>query len=311
MIRRFAACAIKAAVSLALLIYLFRASDLGAVMEVFSLALLGPLLGALVVMLVGLVLSAYKWQALLSADGMHFSVWELSRYYLVGVYFNNFLPTSIGGDATRAYLVTKRYGKTMESITAVFVERFSGLLALVLYGLFASILGQLELRAEVCARLTLIFGACLLALLLGLNRRVTSLAVGFFPSSIGEKIRLFLSGIGHYLAVARTSRVLLWTSIVYPLLAILVYYLAAQSLGLTLSFLSLAISVPLVTVLTMVPFSLNGLGIREGGFVFFLSFFQVSKAEALSLSLLVYLLTLGLSVVGGILFTFDKVKREA
>jgi hypothetical protein len=299
---KFPAIAVKVTISAALLIYLLRIADISAVREAFGQASVLPLLGAVVVMLTGLVVSAWKWQILLRVDGIHCSLATLCRYYLVGIYFNNFLPTSIGGDAARVYFISKEYGKSIGALTSIFAERFSGLLALILYAIFASSLeprvAELGMRSSIVGLMGMALGVSLLFFCRSFQRGFWS----YLPKRLRSKAEQFAMGLRRYLADRTARRTMVWTSLVYPFLVILVYFMCARSLGGTITITALAVVVPLVTLLTLIPFSLNGLGIREGGFVFLLSFFGVAKAEALSISLLCYALTLLFSVVGGLIF---------
>lgn len=302
--KRFGPFLLKLGVSVGLLFYLFSLVDLARMTALFAHARLSALSGAWLVMLLGLVVSAYKWQALLRVDGIGCSILELTRYYLVGIYFNNFLPTSIGGDASRAYLVARRHHSTLPAVTSIFAERFSGLLALLAVGVVGLLLTEgLVARNERLVILVLagsvVLGGSVL-LVEGVWRRFFC----FLSEGIRTKVSRFFQSLKSYCADPKALWALAWTSLIYPFLVVLVYFFGAQALSIDVSFLALMVVVPAVTLLTLIPFSLNGLGIREGGFVFFLARAGVERSEALSLSLVVYGLTLLFSICGGCIFFF-------
>lgn len=311
MIKRFFPFFLKASISIGLLIYLFALVDFAAITEVLFRTDLFYIILLFCVSITGLVLSAYKWQALLMIDGVRISVLDLTRYYLIGIYFNNFLPTSIGGDGVRAFMVAKHNGKLMSAVTSVFAERLSGLIALVLLGIIGFLLNPGIFHIKVAY---LVFAGMLVSLffLLALiNNHLRVLICKWLPVRLQNHIVDFGRALAGYIADRKTVWTVVWTSILFQFLTIAVYYLAARSFGLYISFLDLMVVVPLVTILTLIPFSLNGLGIREGGFVFFLSRLGIAKYEALSLSLLVYGLSLLLSLMGWVIFwsmNNDKMK---
>ena len=81
-----------------------------------------PLLaGALAVYLGSMLLVAWRWQLLLRADGVRVSLLRLTRYYLIGFFFNNFLPSSIGGDVARVMYAARQTGSVTHSFSAVFI----------------------------------------------------------------------------------------------------------------------------------------------------------------------------------------------
>jgi len=98
----------------------------------------GVMLGALIIMLLSVSISAYKWQMMLKLHGVHFSFSKLHRYYFTAVFFNNFLPTSIGGDGYRIYKTFGNPRSTSSSVIAVVMERLTGIIALLAIGYFCS-----------------------------------------------------------------------------------------------------------------------------------------------------------------------------
>lgn len=293
----------KALISLCLLGWFFTLVEPRAVLEIFSLAALGPLFLAMLTMLAGLLVSVYKWRVLLSCDGIVASFTRLVRYYLIGIYCNNFLPTSIGGDAMRAWLVSSRYEKGLTALSSVLAERLSGLLALLLVAGLCSLGGDLFPEQTWLGLLLLVSLAviCLLAGKMGQDRLLSPLPVRF-----RDKVAALLSALHRYCVDRRSFGVMGWTSLSYPFLVGLVYFWAGRAIAVHVPFFDLVVISSLVTLLTLIPVSLNGLGLREGGFVFFLGQSGVPQAQALSLSLLVFGLTLLFSLTGGVCLLFER-----
>ena len=98
----------------------------------FSLLLVAFLVGVLINMI-----SAMKWYMLTQAQALGAGYWRLFAYYLVGQFYNMFLPTSVGGDFVRAYELGKFSGRQADSLASVFVERYTGVVTLLVVATIA------------------------------------------------------------------------------------------------------------------------------------------------------------------------------
>lgn len=297
---------VKVLLSIGLLAYLFSSVEITTLSRMLQQARFLPLLGAFVVMLLGILLSVYKWQVLLRVDGIDPGIGELFNYYLVGIYFNNFLPTSMGGDAMRGYLVARSNGQRMAALTSILAERFTGVLGLLVIALIGIVLSPSLLSAEwvIWVSVVLLLGLAIpLLVFKGYFQKVTC---ALLPARLAGYTQHFWSRFQAYSTDSQVVWTVIWTSLIFQILTILVYSVASLAIGIEIPFRNLMAVVPLVTLATLLPLSLNGLGIREGGFVLLLSVFGYSSESALLLSLSVYVLTLILSLIGALLFLVMK-----
>jgi hypothetical protein len=309
--KKYLVIAFKLAFSVTLLFYLVCMANLSAVVDICLRVNIFDFLVVVSLCILSLEVSCYKWQRLLRHDHIFCSLWQLTRIYLIGYYFNNFLPTSIGGDAARAYWLGNDRRKLLEVLTSIFVERVSGVLALLPIGLAGLMLapGMTDSRQ----RAVLAWGS--LALLLLFVAAVAAARSGWIRRmNLPEKVQGHLGRITRsfscYLSDKGTLFNLVWTSVLFQLLVVLIYYQAGRALELDLPVVVLLAVVPLVTLLTLLPISFNGLGLREGGFVFFLAQAGFEKSEALSLSLFVYGISVLFSMAGWVgLHSKTQVKR--
>ncbi len=295
---------LKCTLSVVLLGYLLVSADIQRLGDGLLKVDLYYFTSALIIGIAAVVVSAYKWQALLIAGGVDCQFWPLIRYYLIGIYFNNFLPTSFGGDAARIYLSSKKYGNRALIALSVLVERISGLIAMFVFLLLGVMVGPRILEP---GQEKLVFLVCCSALLFTGLLSLTAVRLRLqklLPRGLSDKLAQLTVGVYIDYRSRHTGWKVIWTSLLFQFFSILIYVLVARALNLSLSFLDLLAVVPLVTLLTLLPLSLNGLGLREGGFVFLLARLHVSNTEALSLSLLFYTIPVILSVVGGGLFLF-------
>ena len=297
---------LKASASLALLGLLFYRTDGGELKRLVASIDWRFLAGGLACVTAGLVLSSYKWQRILRVDGIRCSLSELVKLYLIGTFFNNFLPTSIGGDAVRAYYVSRDFGNPAAAVSSILTERVSGLAVLILLPVVAFYPSAVFIPSGLTGILT---GSLALVVLLAgaFMLPVVRRSCGkFLPLKVGIEVERIAGAIGRYLSDIRTLSVIIFCSVLFNVLVVLSAWMVAGAIGLDLRMIDLMVVVPLIVLLTLIPVSLNGLGLREGGFIYFMSDLGVKNAEALSFSLLHYLLILVLSSVGGILFGFYR-----
>lgn len=302
---------IKACISTGLLIYLFRKIDLHGFSRIFSN------IEPIFFLFSGLLyigcqyLSSYRWQVLLRAHDVSVSVNRLFSFYLVGMFFNNFLPTSVGGDVMKGFDLYRHSGKGKESITTVFLERYTGLAAIIIIGLIALAIGNPYLPDREVAILlgaiaTVFAGGTLI--LINYRMKILCLRImGKFHIGKAEKI---ISGLYETFRRYKTNkRVFLYAIIIsffVQLLNILVYILLADSLGIDVQWGYFFLFFPIVTVISMLPISFNGLGMREGMFIYLFTKIGIPSAQALSLSLSWFIIVTCISLLGGLIFMVRK-----
>ena len=228
-----------------------------------------------------------------------------------GLFFNQFLPTSVGGDAIRVYNLYKQ-GYSGEGLAAsTMMDRLIGLIALLILASLAVIFsGENVVPEAVAAMVTIVLAAFASGTLL--------FFIFPFPDSLvarAEKIdpHTFLGRLFRVLRVCRAykgSSLLLLSSLFLSFilqgLMILVYVILARALDLDISLTMLLIAVPLVFVATALPLTIGGLGVREGVLVFMLGLFGIGIVPSGQLAS-VYLIVLWLSVIpGGWPFIFKR-----
>lgn len=259
----------------------------------------------LVVIGVGVWLSAYKWQGFLQVSGIRAGIWKLGRLYLVGIFFNNFLPTSIGGDVVKVSLLCKDCEPPAEIMASVAAERLSGLLAVCLYGMIGVVFVP-TLMALVGFPVLILAGMLIVVCSLLCVSRLRSRLWAKLSSWDGNMFESFWRCFAEYCRHPRVLVRAVWTSMVFQLLVSATYYIVARDMQLQIGFDAMLVVVSLVTILTLIPVSLNGIGVREGGFVFFLGYLGIGEAAAITLSLTVYAIVLSFSLLGWIVFFMWK-----
>jgi len=297
---------LKALLSLVLLALLLRQVGWQQTLRALGTARLPYLTMAFVLYLAGIVVRAWRWQVLLSALRMDIPLTRLTVLYFIGAFFSNFLPTGIGGDVVRVYELSKQSKKTIESVGTVLLDRGTGLLMLFLIALVTLIFNHQLITPNVVAAIVLLSLGSWAGLGLVLRRdwlerwglmRIMA-KVKPLEELYESVIACGLGAIGSALAI----------SLVFNALLIAVNYLIALSLDVEISLWYFLLFVPLISFLLILPISLSGLGVREGGYVYLFAQAGVSAPLALAMSLLFYALNVATGLIGGVLYAFEGIR---
>ncbi|MBX3312789.1 MAG: flippase-like domain-containing protein [Actinobacteria bacterium] len=263
------------------------------------------LAGALVLTLVGVVLSAVRWAAVLDALDIRAPFRRLLTLYFAGQFMGNVLPSTIGGDALRVTRLGRETGESPTVFASVVLERLTGWLVLpviTLTGLAVNP-GLRELgRASALAAGVAVVTLALLLVVLVLTARQGKGLEGRLEHNEGWRrftsaVRL---GIQHLVREPGPTARIIATGFAYQLILIGSALMAARALNLPSGAgpTALLAFVPAVLTAQVLPISISGLGVREGLFVLFLRPLGVPDSQAIALGLLLYLLNLVVSLLG-------------
>ena len=300
---------IKLVISGGLIYWILRGTDLGEIGAAVGSANVWLLVIAFSLHVAGFTISAYRWRMLLRTRGSNASILFLIKSYIVGVFFNNFLPSTIGGDVYRAY-DSWRLGQSRSSAVAVvFVDRFLGLLALMLFALLALLAANALTERIPLLPVWLLAGTAIMVaavwLLFMAPRRLPELIAGI-KLPFGDKMRRLIDA---FLAFKGEREVLfkaLGLSVLLQTNVVLHYYLIARALDLPIPFYSFFLIIPLATVITLLPISVNGIGVRENAYIFFFAPFAVATAEAIAFAWIAYGMVVLQGVIGGIVYAVRR-----
>ncbi len=299
----------KLAVSVALLLYLLSTTDvaklLGRVRDGDPL-LLGL---AAVLYVVVLAISTWRWQLLIKAQGYPAPLRHLSASYLVATFFNNFLPSNIGGDLIRVRDGRHLTGSLTTSLAIVAIDRVVGFGALYLLAAVACALGGPELRGLAGARVVVIGLGIVFSLMTyiffqpGIARRMMS-ATGLARVPWAQERFETVQAAVH---VYRREVGAVWAafagSVALQALIVLFFYCVARALRIQLPVVACFLMVPLCGLIQSVPISFNGWGVRESVFILYFHQIGLPRDSALAFSLVGAGLTVLLSLSGAVVWT--------
>ena len=260
-------------------------------------------------MLLNVAVSTWKWKILLAMHSISYPFIPLYRYYLIGSFLNNFLPSTIGGDGYRMYKTARNPVSKSGAVGSVFMERITGLIALLATGWIGSAISYFSTGNEV-ARLLLLWGiGIILTLLMGVGvfRMIPTSSLARLLSRMPKKIRRAFSCFQDYGRHPRGLATVLLLSVMFQVLLLILYSLLFKEVaGYSLSICILAVAVCVSTLVALLPVSINGLGLLDGSFIYLLSTFHVSYEHSLIVMLLIRLLTYAQSLLGGVFYFFEK-----
>lgn len=296
---------IKIIISVVLLTILILSTDIGEIGAALTNFHLLWLIPALLTIALSMIVSAFKWGALLRAQGARVSIFRLFCYYVCGLFFNNFLPSSIGGDGARAILAGRESGSVSGAAASVVLERILATVTLAVLGLIGAIFAQNTVSIVIILMSVLFVAGTLLALV-----QMT----GWVPRRLKDsekKIATVWRSFAQNSAVIRKHPgaivICLLESLVFQFIVALVVATVMAGLGLpALPIADLCMVVSASSVLAMVPVGLNGYGLREGSYAFLLAPYGYTTAQALTISVLYALFVTLFSLAGGPLWLVMK-----
>lgn len=311
--RRPGVTLLKAVVSLALILWILRGTSLGEIFTAIGSADLGLVALSFALYLVGWTISVTRWRILLAAQQVPARFGYLLQSYLVAVFFNNLLPSTIGGDTIRVYDSWRLGRRKTDAVTVIFVDRFLGMLALLAFALVAT-LGMRWLPQSpplLPAWIVLAAGGFVaLSWLLFLPPAHLSGGLGRLSRAVPAAVGTRITRVAEALSVFRENRVALGKalglSLVLQLNVILHYYLIAAALGLDVPAFAFFLIVPIALALMAIPVSINAIGIRESVFAFFLGMFGIATVQAVAFAWVAYALVLSQGMVGGVVYALRR-----
>ena len=288
--------------------------DISRTAHLLAHASVGYFLGAVAIMVISVWPMAWRWQKLLEARGIRDRLSWLVRAYFVAYTAGQILPTAVGGDAVRIYETAKRHtGRGGQVAGSVLLERALGgaaTLALAAVG-FALAVGRYDVGAYLWIELAFVVGTVVLAVAL-FSRRVRPLLARTVPLlrlvRLDRPIRAAYEGIHSYREHPRLLGGVFTLTLAVQSVRVLAIWLAGKAVDVNLSPRPYYVMGPLLFLVLLMPFTINGIAVRESFFVSFLGGLHVNADKAFATGFLFFAVTLCLSVPGGVLLAWQSIR---
>lgn len=287
-----------------LLAFLAYRVELGQVAERLHSLEPEPILGAVAAYLLSLLLHTWRWRLVLASKGSSLGFWSCTRLLVAGNFLNLFLPGNLGGDAYRALGTRGSTAGLLQSTGIVVMERYCGFLATFLMAVAGVATSDFAAREpELTALVSILFGLFLLPVLFaasGSLTRILERSLGRLPRVASLAVRI----VGAVRSFVRSPGLILaltLLSVAMKVCVVAVFRFLADALELEVPWHELLVFLPIHTVVSALPISLNGLGVREANLVAFFTSTGLAAEQAASLAFLHLVWVYASALPGGLL----------
>jgi len=302
--------AIKIVVSTVLMVFLIRKVSVAEVLRLVSAIDVPVFLAGVGCFFVSNLLGSFQWHQLLGASGVPLKFSQTFRFYFVGLFFNNFLPANIGGDAVKVYDVTRVGSSVYQVIAVTLLDRLLGIFSLCFLAVVATVyLSQVDGGGPYGVYLV-VFVACMIPALgfyffKPLGNLLRKLVTLIRPLSLDTRISSVLDYLGEFKGRKPLVARLVGLSLVIQTLRVSTHVLIGLSLGVALDTTVLCqffVFVPLLSLAMIPPITINGLGIREGLGIILFANAGLGESDAFTMEFLTYVVSVVVSLVGFLFF---------
>lgn len=295
----------KVAFSLGLVAILFMKSDINKLYNTIAHSNYHYFILSFFISLLGLYLATLRWQILLNRFNRKTSLNELFRYICLSLFYNFFIPGGFAGDVVRGFKCKDLYLNSSHGIASVFVDRIIGLASFILFGLVGMLYSfQLLKQSDMVYFVMIVITSSVLFSLIIFNRKIMSYfkILSRLHFTLYERLKEVYNNIYYYTDYKGGLAIALIVSMFATFINILAIFFISVSMGSDVRFVHFIFFVPIITIISYLPISYSGLGIREAGFIFLFTQVGMSHDQALAIPLIYFGLLLILGIMGGIIY---------
>ncbi|MCD4786534.1 MAG: flippase-like domain-containing protein [Candidatus Eremiobacteraeota bacterium] len=295
---------IKIVISITLIYIVARRIDFSHFSEAWHKINIWYMLGAYILLIISMIVNSIKWWELLKVQGIKKPLKNITSHYLVGYFFNNFLTGA--GEVKRIYDLSKETGKSHGVVASVFMERWTGIIcqvtmAVIALGWAYKEIPELHTVLIVCGSLFLI----LLVIFLIAGK------VSYIPfidrfKPLHQWLETFRESYDEYMKKPGALVLAFALSLVPPIMLIFIHWLITLGLGYDVSLWVFVLFIPIISVFSQIPVSMNGIGVQEILFVELFKMVGVPPQIAFSVSILSHILKMAVGAIGGIIYLLRK-----
>jgi uncharacterized membrane protein YbhN (UPF0104 family) len=269
------------------------------------------------IFLLNIVIRSYRWTILLHSLNSRPPFRRLLYLYFLGFFANNFIPTGFGGDVVKVVSLRQRYGRGTEALSSVIMDRLTGLLGTSIIALVALTWNTFNQTTAIdlpiglwLAIFAISFGIPAGFLLIRWTDLVGIMtarfpAIGQLP--LYDRFARLVDTVHRYPFPTLLKALLI--SLPFTINLVLIQYSISRALGVEVPPILFPLFVPLISLINLLPFGFNGLGVREGVYLFLFVPAGVAPEEAIAMSLAYYFLRFGSGLVGGLLYAVSSVSK--
>lgn len=291
-------------ISLALILLLLKTADLRSLFKTLLSAKWWLFALAMLFSFAKQGIEIYRLYLLLKVRNIHIPFWSVIKVMMTGTFLGTVSPTSLSTEVFRAYGFSRHTDDAADAVSAVAVNRFVGLFSLMILATLSCLWRPEYAKSIGVVWLLIIFSMPLGLIVLGFSGKIRHLLENRWFQKVDfiQKTVQWLSNVGRSMFAYRKHKAMLGLvfllSVLFQSVRVLVTYLLALSLGVRIPLAYFFIMTPIVLLFTTLPLSVGGIGVREGGTVYFLGKIGIGPTEAFSVSIMWFIAALTSSIPG-------------
>lgn len=240
-----------------------------------------------ILILIGIAISSYKWQLLARHKKIDRSFADYYRFYLTGTFINNFMPSFIGGDTFKAYQIGKPEKKYVEAASSVMADRVTGFIGMTILALLFSFFNlKLVLRNNLLILINiLLFLSLFMDVIIAKTRNLNVWKK--FLSRVPQKIAQFITEVQDYSGNSGILTKTILLGILFQFVGVAISNLLLfWALGIEISFFNYLSVIFLISLISSIPISINNIGIKEWAYVTFFGIYGLSGSAVVTVAIL-------------------------
>jgi len=290
--------------STTLLVFILLKIDFQKITQTFQNINISLFLMALIVSIVAILINTKKWQILLSVNNIFIPYYSLLKQNFLSIFYSIALVGQLSGELIKAYRITRGQQNKMKIISSIIGDKITGVMALFVVII---IIAPIFLNSNASLAYFFVFISIVGVLIITVSLFIPAVFIKTFIHNLKlnkfKKINFHFFEVFEFYQTYRKGRsfyYILIISLLYQLLATVAFAFISESVNIHLSFAQYLWVFSLLSLLIFIPLSIAGLGIREGSLVFLLGLLNVPAEQALSASLLLFVITVIMGGVGAI-----------
>lgn len=262
-------------------------------------------------------IGAFQWRLILLMSQIQLSYSKTLGYYYVGLFFNNFLISGMGGDLLRVYDIQKHspnQERFSPALATVFFDRFVGLLTLIFFACLTGVfmIGRGE-SVKMFMSIAVLLTVWILGLVIALNKNIADRLVkpfaGILPKKLYERFRHLYYEVNNFRSHPMQLLNIFLVSMAVQGLRILTIWAIGRAMGDQSSLLYYVIFVPIISLAASLPISIGGTGPREQTTILLFKRIGVPAEMAFSIGFITYIVSMISTLPGALVFLLRKGKQ--
>jgi glycosyltransferase 2 family protein len=251
-------------------------------------------------------LTAMRWKLLNKGSHHRLSDWDYFRYTMISNSFNIIMPGALGGDIIKASFLVKETNKDrLKNLVVIFIDRLLGLTSIVLLATFCVFFSKDTHNQYFFIKVLLVVYFFMFLFIILMLRKETYFFIAYllrYFGKFGEKLNSIVTRLHGFILEFKHKKQILIKSLAICIPIHLSYFIMsfiiAKNIGLEIAFGDLVVVTSIVWLITSIPISISGIGVRELSFVYLLSLYNIKPEVSTSLSLIIFFITVLLAIIG-------------